>query len=314
MTKITRKKSKIILATIMTNFFLSKQKFIRLLSGLVIELVMVNNMSEATSVKPKIGIALGSGASRGFAHIGFLRAFEEAGIKIDVITGSSMGAIVGGLYAAGVPINEIQNVASEVKRIQLVDFSPRPSKGGFVKGEKAEQIIRELIKLNNAATTFEKTKIKFGCMATDLISGKAVSLTKGDLADAIHASFSMAGIFRPVKIDNMLLTDGGPLSRVPVRLCRSLGADIVIGVDCAGPTIKVTEEFLNGYTKVIERFLMLSEYEISKAEFNEADIPVSMQATHINPINIKEGLSTIEVGYKEGKKAVKKLKEILKNR
>ena len=269
-------------------------------------------MKEEITLTPKIGIALGSGASRGFAHIGFLRAMEEAGIKIDVITGSSMGAIIGGLYAAGVPISKIEEVAKSTKRSQMIDFSPRPSKGGFVKGEKAENIISKLLKEQNV-TTFEKTKIKFGCNTTNLITGKVLSLTKGNLAKGIHASFAMAGIFRPVKLNNTLLTDGGPLSRVPVYLCRKLGANIVIGVDCSGPTIKITEKDLNGYTKVLTRFLMLSEYEVSKKEMESSDILVSIQSTHINPVNVKEGQSTIEIGYREGKKAAKKLKELINN-
>ena len=272
---------------------------------------MVNNMKEEQSVKPKIGIALGSGASRGFAHIGFLRAIEEAGIKIDVIAGSSMGAIVGGLYAAGVPLSEIEKEAKVIKRFQIIDFSPRPSKGGFVKGDKAEHVLIELLKKNKCSTTFARTKIKFGCMATDLVSGKVVPLTKGNLTKSIHASFAMAGIFRPVEINGMVLTDGGPLSRVPVDLCRKLGADIVIGVDCAGPTIKLKKENVANYTDVLTRFLLLSEYEISKKEIESADIVVSIQSAHINPINIKEGLANIEVGYREGKKAAKKLKELL---
>ena len=269
-------------------------------------------MNNNQSVKPKIGIALGSGASRGFAHIGFLRAIEESGIKIDVITGSSMGAIVGGMYAAGVPVLEIEKLARNIKRSQIIDFSPRPSKGGFVKGEKAEHILSELLKKYKLPNSFSKTKIKFGCMATDLVSGKVVELTKGNLTKSIHASFSMAGIFRPVEINNMVLTDGGPLSRVPVDLCRKLGADIVIGIDCAGPTIKLKKEDVSSYTEVLTRFLLLSEYEIGKKEIESADIVVSIQSAHINPINIKEGISNIEVGYREGKKAALKLKQLLK--
>ena len=309
-TKTTKKKSKLIAAQ---NFKTAlKLNFVRHFFSGVLKLFMVNNMKEEQSVKPKIGIARGSGASRGFAHIGFLRAIEEAGIKIDVIAGSSMGAIVGGMYAAGVPILEIEKLARGIKRSQIVDFSPRPSKGGFVKGDKAEHILAELLAEHKLQNSFAKTKIKFGCMATDLVSGKAVALTKGNLTKSIHASFSMAGIFRPVEINNMVLTDGGPLSRVPVDLCRKLGADIVIGVDCAGPTIKLKKEDVSNYTDVLARFLLLSEYEIGKAEIESADIVVSIQSAHINPINIKEGLANIEVGYREGKKAVQKLKELLK--
>lgn len=273
---------------------------------------MVNDMKENTKKLPKIGIALGSGGSRGFAHIGFLRAFEEEGIPISVIAGASIGSIVGGLYAEGVSLTQMEKVCKTIKRTQLFDIA-NPSKGGIIRGDKATKIIERILDDAGACKTFEECKIKFGCVATDLLSGKVVYQTKGDLLPAIHASFSIGSVFAPVEKDGMLLIDAGNLARVPVRLARSLGADFVVGVDCAGPTMPLEKSDLNSYSKVATRVMLLMEYEASKDEMNEADILVSFDNSKVDPLSIKAGLATIEYGYKEGKRVAKKLKTIFKH-
>lgn len=269
-------------------------------------------MNENTQTKPKIALALGAGGSRGFAHIGILKAFEEENIPIGIITGASIGAIVGGLYAAGVPIKEIKHKATTMRRMQFMDIT-LPSKGGFIKGARAVKFLNEILEQSGAATTFSKTKIKFGCVATDLVAGQSVELTKGPLMPAIHASFAIGGVFKPVKQNGMLLVDGGPLCRVPVRLARKLGADVVVGVDCAGPTIPVKPSSLGNYVDILTRHLLILEYASSKHEIEESDYLISMIQSNIDPMKLDFAKESIENGYQEGKKMAKRLKQDIKN-
>ena len=272
---------------------------------------MVNNMSKTNKERPKIGVALGSGGARGLSHIGFLRALVEENIPIDVVTGSSMGAIVGGAFAAGISYEEMLKFTKTLRQSMLIDLA-FPTGGGFVKGNKAANVLSEFFHEQKAALSFEKTKIAFGCTAVDLVSGNVVYLTKGRLIPAIRASFSIGGIFRPVRKDNMLLVDGGTLCRVPVRLARELGADFVVGVDCAGPNSDILPSELNRYSKIVKRTYLLMEHAASEKEMNESDLFVSIDQTGVDPLKLKEGLQSVEIGYREGKKAAQQLKKVLK--
>lgn len=277
----------------------------------VVKWSMVNNMKETDVKRPKIAVALGSGGARGLAHIGFLRALEDAGVVPDIITGTSIGAIIGGAYAAGISLAKIEELASTVRQTQIIDIG-LPINGGFVKGNRASRVLTNFFKKQNAAQDFKDTKIKFGCAATDLVSGQTVYLKSGKLLSAIRASYSISGVFRPVKIDNMLLVDGGPLCRVPVRLARQLGADIVIGVDCAGPNVPISPKGLMHLPKTITRMFLMMEYKASENEIKESDVLVSLNQSTVDPLKIKAGLASINLGYKEGQIAVKKLNELLK--
>ena len=267
---------------------------------------MIKNQKE----KPKIAIALGSGGARGVSYIGFLRALQESGIKIDILTGTSVGAIIGGAYAAGISIDEIERFTKKLRQSSLVDYS-LPINGGFVKGNKASKVLKNFFYKNNANLTFSKTKIKFGCAATDLVSGEVVYLSSGNILPAIRASFSISGIFRPVKKGNMILVDGGPLCRVPVRLARKLGADIVIGVDCAGPNLPVEPNQLVKWSKIITRMFLLMEYCASKEEIYESDYLITFNLNNVDPLKLKDGVGTIEYGYKQGKLAAQKILKII---
>lgn len=174
----------------------------------------------------KIGVALGSGAARGWAHIGVLRALEEMGVRPDVVTGTSIGSLVGGAYCAG-RLDELEKWVIDMDRwkvFNLMDFSL--ASGGVVSGEKVFNFAREEF----GAINIEDLPIRFAAVATDLYTGREVWLKRGDVYDVSRASCAMPGLLSPKPLDNRWLVDGALVNPVPVSLSRALEADFVIAV------------------------------------------------------------------------------------
>lgn len=175
----------------------------------------------------KIGLALGSGAARGWAHIGVIQALEEMGIKIDIVTGCSIGSYVGASYASG-KLPELANWVESLTEWQVfalmgVGFH----KGGLMSGQKVFTALEE----DFTFETFEQLNKPFAAVATDLYSGREVNFMSGSVVSAVRASCSIPGLFPPTLHDNRWLVDGGVVNPVPVNMCRMLGADFVIAVN-----------------------------------------------------------------------------------
>lgn len=176
---------------------------------------------------PKIGLALGSGSARGLAHIGVLRAIEEAGIRIDMIAGTSIGALIGAAYSAG-RLDELERDFRSIDRKRIgALLDPVLPWSGFIDGKKIAEFVRAHVSLK----AVEQLPIPFCAVATELFSGQETVIREGDLIDAVRASISVPGIFSPVRWKNRILVDGGLVNPVPVSAVRALGADIVIAVD-----------------------------------------------------------------------------------
>lgn len=178
--------------------------------------------------RPKVGIALGTGAARGLAHIGVLKALQREGIPIDFISGTSMGALVGGCFAAGIPVEDLERLALEIdaKKVRSY-FSPSFTRHGIAHGRTIEDILRDII----GDITFDQLKIPLAVMCTDLITGDEVVLKSGSVIKALRASISLPVIFTPVKYNGSLLVDGGLVDPLPVSAVAQMGADIIIAVD-----------------------------------------------------------------------------------
>jgi len=182
--------------------------------------------------KPKIGFVLGAGSARGWAHIGVLRALDEAGIRPDLIAGCSVGAVVGAAYAAG-RLDQMETWARSLdwKRIlRLMDFGLR---GGLIKGRRVREVFREQF----VEREFSELSLQFATVATDLHSGQEVWLREGKVSTAVGASVAVPGLFRPVLHEERYLVDGSVVNPVPVSLARAMGADIVIAVDLGSDLI-----------------------------------------------------------------------------
>jgi NTE family protein len=176
----------------------------------------------------KLGLALGSGAARGWSHIGVIEALEEEGIHADIVTGTSIGSIVGAAYACN-NIAALKQAALtlDVKTILLHFLEFTVPRAGLIDGAKVVEFIGEQLH----ETSIEALSKPFACVATDVLSGKEYVFKSGELLTAIRASISMPGIFAPIYHDGRVLIDGGVVNPVPVDLARELGADIVIAVD-----------------------------------------------------------------------------------
>ena len=187
----------------------------------------------ASSGKPRIGLALGSGSARGWAHIGVLRALGEAGIEPDVVCGTSIGAIVGALYASG-RLDAFEGwVRKLTRRDVLAYLDVSLAGGGFIEGKRLADVFRA----HFGDITIEQLPVPFVAVATDLMSGREVWLRKGSLLQALRASMSLPGIFTPVKQNGTWLVDGGLVNPVPISVCRALGADLVIAVNLNGDLV-----------------------------------------------------------------------------
>ncbi|WP_119391074.1 patatin-like phospholipase family protein [Taklimakanibacter lacteus] len=183
-------------------------------------------------VRQAIGLALGAGAARGWAHIGAIERLEENGIHACAIAGSSIGALAGGLHAAG-RLQALKEFALGLTRrrvLSLLDISWRGS--GLIAGERLGGLLDDVV----GGVTFADTKIPFICIATELGTGHELWLRSGALAPAIRASYALPGVFRPVRVNGHWLIDGGVVNPVPVAACRALGARLVIAVNLGPET------------------------------------------------------------------------------
>lgn len=177
-------------------------------------------------MKPKVGLALGSGSARGWAHIGVLRELAEAGITADVICGCSIGALVGAAFAEG-ELDALETWARGMTWKDVVGLMDVSLSGGLIKGERLLGFFQQQFVDKNIS----ELPIPFACVATDLATGREVWLREGSVTSAVHASIALPGLISPVTREGRLLVDGGLVNPVPVSLCRALGADIVIAVD-----------------------------------------------------------------------------------
>jgi len=175
----------------------------------------------------KIGLALGSGSARACAHIGVIRALSEAGVHIDCVAGTSMGSLIGAVFAAG-EVAAFEQIAREIDWKQLVSFIDLvfPA-SGLIDGRKVAAFVRGQVRERRV----EDLPVPFCAVATDLSTGREVVLREGDLIDAIRASISIPGIFTPIRVQGRVLVDGGLVNPVPVSVAREMGADFVIAVD-----------------------------------------------------------------------------------
>jgi NTE family protein len=177
--------------------------------------------------RPRIGVALGSGSARGLANLGVMRAIEDAGIGVDCVAGTSMGALVGAIYAAG-KLGELEAAFLEFDWKKTASFFDVVlPKSGLLDGGK----VSELVRAHVLADAIETLPIPFAAVATDIVSGEEVSIRSGDVIEAVRASISVPGIFTPVRSNGRILVDGGLTNPVPVSVARAMGADFVIAVD-----------------------------------------------------------------------------------
>lgn len=245
-----------------------------------------------------IGLALGSGGTRGFAHIGVLQVLEEAGIEVEAIAGSSMGSLIASVYATGAPIDRMEQLALHLPLKRWVDVTV--PKLGLVAGRR----FHELIKLLTKNMDFSDTSIPLAVVATDIELGERVIFTSGAIHDAVRASIGIPGIFVPHRIGDRMLVDGGVIERVPIQAVRDLGADFVVAIDVGLferlPPVKNTWD-------VIVQTMDIMEREVFRNRILHADFVVRPKLDLMSSISFTGVSQAIDVGRQAMKAALPEL-------
>ena len=254
----------------------------------------------------KVGLALSGGAMRGLAHIGALEALEEHNIPIHMITGTSMGSLVGGLYAAGRTPKFMRSFAENVtfsEERRYTDITvPRM---GMIKGKKIEQMIYTLC----GGKKIEDLNIPYKAIACCVEDNSIAEFEKGDLTSAVRCSIAIPGIFEPVVKQGKTYVDGGVLERVPVKEVRAMGADYVIAVDVnsRGGTNSTPKNIFDMLFTVYE----MMEWQAMETRTTDADATILPIVKHINPASFKQAKECIDLGRDATLEVVEKVKQDL---
>ena len=309
------------------------KKIVLVLIGLfLLQTVVAQDTIKKT--RPKIGLVLSGGGAKGFAHIGVLKVLEKAGVKIDYIGGTSMGAVVGGLYASGYSATQIDSIFYNTNFDELLqDYIPRSSKSFYEKrndemypislpfhkfklgipialskGMYNYNLLSKLTHKVRHITDFSKLPIPFLCVATDIEKGEQVLLKNGYLAQAMLASSAFPSLFAPVEIDGKLLIDGGVVNNYPVEEVRKMGADIIIGVDVQDDL--KDRNSLKDATRILVQITNLSMIKVMKDKQKLTDFYIKPDVSNYGVISFDEGKEIVKAGEDAANLIFDKLKKL----
>lgn len=240
-------------------------------------------------VKIRIGLALGGGAAKGFAHIGVIKMLEANGFKPEVVSGTSAGSVVGALYASGMDVFQMQEHAISLDEARIRDVAL--FNGGLVRGQKLQDYVNEMV----GNRPFEKMKKPFAAVSTRLETGERTVFNRGNVGQAVRASCSIPGVFEPVKIGDGYYIDGGVVSPVPVDAARQLGADFVIAVDISTKTTGQTPESMLG---VVNQSITIMGQKLGEQELARADIVIRPRVNDVGPADFERRNAVILEGEK----------------
>lgn len=244
----------------------------------------------------QIGLALGGGAVLGAVHIGILKAFEEDNITIKCMAGTSIGSLIGALFAFGNSAHDIEVIISEQGWLDISSVSF--NRMGFLSNEKLGQLISK----NTDNKTFEETQIPLAIVACDIVSGDKVVITKGSVSDAVMASTCVPGIFKPITIGDNVLVDGGIVENIPISPLKEFGCDKIVGIDLTNvKNIKPKNMF-----DVLMNTMNITQKNAALIQRDHADIVIAPDLTSFNIVDIKQIPALIKIGYEHAKKIIEK--------
>ncbi len=238
---------------------------------------------------PKVGLVLGGGAARGFAHIGVIQVLEEAGIKPNLVVGTSAGSLVAALYASGKNGAQLQKVAETMEEATFADWTLPIFSRGLLRGEA----LARYVSLQVNGRLIESTPIPLGIVATDLNSGLGMLFQRGDIATAVRASSAVPAIFQPVKISGHEYVDGGLVSPVPVRYARQMGAEFVIAVDIS--SLPEGNAANDTFQVLMQTFTIMIK-SINNFELREADLVIRPALAGVGSSDFSARRRSIEAG------------------
>lgn len=252
--------------------------------------------------KAKIALVLGGGAVRGFAHIGVIKVLEAQGITPEIVVGTSAGSVVGALYAAGYSGFDLQKIAFQLDEDSVGEWII-PNRG-FIKGDALQNFINKAVQNR----PIEKLPKQFAAIATDLQSGEMVVFERGNTGQAVRASSSIPGVFQPVKINGRDYVDGGLTSPVPVKVARSLGADVIIAVDISG---KPKYRKIESVTDILLQTFGIMGQAVGAPELLQADVLISPNTGAMGPSDFAKKHEAILEGEKAAQAAVPLIRQKL---
>ncbi|MBU2261300.1 MAG: patatin-like phospholipase family protein [Proteobacteria bacterium] len=253
-------------------------------------------------VPAKVALVLGAGASRGFSHVGVLKALEAQKVPIHLIVGTSAGSFVGSLYAYGYDAFEIQKMALALQRDDVADLTLPDN--GFFRGERLENFINRTVR----QTTIEKLKIPFRAVATNLQTGEETVFATGNTGKAVRASCSIPGVFQPVRIGDKAYVDGGVVSPVAVDAARKAGADVVIAVDIS---TGVSGGLPQGIIDTLLQTIGIMYASIAAIQLKNADVVIRPRVGQIGAGDFDRRHEAIIEGEKAAAQAMPQIQEIL---
>jgi len=250
----------------------------------------------ASGNRPRVALVLGGGAARGFAHVGVIRALEQEKIPIDLIVGTSVGSLIGALYAYEMNSFELEWTAFSLEKDDLLDYALLSASMGPIKGERLEAFVNKKVPVAN----IESLKIPFAAVATDLNRGTRVVLDHGPLARAIRASCAIPGVFQPVEFQGKLLVDGGTVDNLPVAVAREKGADVVIAVDISQ---NVTNFNITNLVDVTLQAVHIMFSENVSQQRRAADVLISPAVGSVAMMDFTQKKRLMQVGMEAGQQA-----------
>jgi len=253
--------------------------------------------------RPVIAFVLGGGGARGFAHVGALKVLDDAGIRADLVVGTSAGSLAGALYAGGIRGGALVDAAQGVQQAQIVDFV-FPNRG-FIEGEKLQSYINQSLH----GRLIEQLDLPFVAVATELSTGMLTAFSRGDVGMAVRASCSVPAVFQPTRIEGREYVDGGLVSPVPVRVARSLGADLVIAVDVSRqPTER--HDFDNTAAMLNQSFIVM-EHALAEEESRLADVVVRPDLSKVTATDLAARALAIAAGEAAARAALPEIKRLI---
>jgi NTE family protein len=250
----------------------------------------------------RIGLALGGGAAKGFAHIGVIKMLEASGIHVDVVAGTSAGSVVGALYASGMGPFQLQQQAFDLDEAKIRDV--RLFSGGLVQGRKLQDYVNELVRQR----PIERLDRPFAAVATELETGKRAVFVRGNTGQAVRASSSIPGVFEPTPIGDRHYVDGGVVSPIPVDAARQLGADFVIAVDISA---RPSGSNPQGLVNIVGQTLSIMGRHLAEQEAARADVVIRPRVVSIGAADFAQKNQAILEGEKAALAAMPQIRQRL---
>ena len=259
------------------------------------------------SKKPVVGLVLGAGAARGFAHVGVIKALEAQGIHPDLVVGSSAGSVIAALLASGATGNDLNRLALNLDEATIADWGlPFAGRfGGLIKGDALQNMVNREVQNK----TIEQMRIPLGIVATELQSGKGVLFRTGNTGQAVRASCSIPGVFQPTVIGGKEYLDGGLVAPVPVSYAKQMGATLVIAVNISSEPV---HQDASGTFGVLQQTISIMQRSINQYELNSADIVIQPQLKQMSSGDFKSRNAAILAGEVATQEQMALIKEKLK--